>query len=207
MPRPPTPRVTPKGWPPPPSVSAGSGSTSTARRSSGRASTALQRRALAALDPSSSLARRLRIRLAAEQAYVDGRRQADPRRAEQARERADPLALAEALSLAHHCLLGPQHATLRLGLADELIAVSPSTGRAVDGLMGLAWRTVDLFLAGDRRAARSLGELREHLVIDRCDGLGYLVAALDVMLAMRDGRLAEAEELAEPLLRARGRRR
>ena len=115
----------------------------------------------------------------------------------QARERSDPIELAEALSLAHHCLLGPQHAKRRLGLADELIAVSPSTGRAVDGLMGLAWRTVDLFLAGDRRAVRSLGELREHLVTDRCDGLSYLVAALDVMLAMREGRLAEAEELAD----------
>ena len=32
--------------------------------------------------------------------------------------------------------------------------------------------------------------------MDRCDGLGYLVAALDVMLAMREGRLTEAEELA-----------
>jgi hypothetical protein len=156
----------------------------------------LQRRALAALDPAGSLARRLRIRLAAEEAYVTGDAAAILAELKQARARSEPLELAEALSLAHHCLLGPQHATRRLGLADELIAVSASTGRAIDGLMGLAWRTVDLFLAGDRRAARSLGELREHLVMDRCDGLSYLVAALDVMLAMRDGRLTEAEELA-----------
>ena len=33
--------------------------------------------------------------------------------------------------------------------------------------------------------------------MDRCDGLSYLVAALDVMLAMREGRLTEAEELAD----------
>ena len=157
----------------------------------------LQRRALAALDPAGSLARRLRIRLAAEEAYVTGDAAAILAELKQARARAEPLELAEALSLAHHCLLGPQHATRRLGLANELITVSASTGRAIDGLMGLAWRTVDLFLAGDRRAARSLGELREHLVMDRCDGLSYLVAALDVMLAMREGRLTEAEELAD----------
>ena len=73
------------------------------------------------------------------------------------------MVLAEALSLAHHCVLGPHHAALRLALADELIAVSPATGRPLDGLMGLAWRTVDLFLAGDRRAPRALAELRERL--------------------------------------------
>jgi hypothetical protein len=157
----------------------------------------LQRKALAALDPGSSLTRRLRIRLAAEEAYVTGDATSILAELKQARARSDPLEVAEALSLAHHCLLGPQHATRRLALADELIAVSASTGRAVDGLMGLAWRTVDLFLAGDRRAGRSLGELREHLVMDRCDGLSYLVAALDVMLAMREGRLSEAEELAD----------
>ena len=88
------------------------------------------------------------------------------------------------------------HIAPRLGLADELITVSASTGRPIDGLIGLAWRTVDLFLAGDRRAARSLGELREHLVMVRCDGLSYLVAALDVMLDAR-GQLTEAEELAD----------
>ena len=104
--------------------------------------------------------------------------------------------VAEALSLAHHCLLGPQHTRERLALAEELISVSPRTGRALDGLMGLAWRTVDLVLAGDRRAPRSLAELRAGLDVDRCDGLRYLADALDVMFAVRDGRLAEAETLA-----------
>jgi tetratricopeptide (TPR) repeat protein len=156
----------------------------------------VQRKALDSLDPSSSLARRLRIRLAAEETYATGDTRPILAELEQARERSEPLALAEALSLAHHCLLGPHHRELRLRLADELIAISPSTGRSVDGLMGIAWRTVDLLLAGDRRAGRSLGELRDHLAIERCDCLAYLVAALDVMLAMRAGRLGEAEELA-----------
>jgi hypothetical protein len=157
---------------------------------------ALQRRALAALDPDSSLAHRLRIRLAAEQAYVSGHLDGVLTELAAARERGEAIEHAEALSLTHHCMLGPAHADLRLALADELIAVSPATGRPLDGLLGLTWRTVDLFLAGDRRASRSLVELRTQLEQTPCAALGYVVAALDVMTAMRDGRLAEAEELA-----------
>ena len=157
---------------------------------------ALQRTARDRLDPDCSLARRLDVRLAAEQAYVLG--DPAPVLAELARARAagDPIVLADALSLAHHCLLGPRDAALRLSLAEELIAVSPHTGRPIDGLMGLAWRTVDLVLAGDRRALRSLAELRQRLEVDRCDALSYFVLAIDVMLAVRDGRLEEAERLA-----------
>ena len=158
---------------------------------------ALQRRALVRLDLDSPLAGRLRIRLAAEQAYLSGDPSPILLELEWARVQRDPLVLADALSLAHHCLLGPHHAAARAALADELIAVSPSTGRPLDGLMGLAWRTVDLFLAGDRRAARSLAELRHRLTTQRCDALEYLVNALDVMLAIRAGRLDEAERLAE----------
>ncbi len=156
----------------------------------------LQRRALAALDPATSLARRLEVRLAAETAYLLGDPAGVLAELERARRSDDPVVLADALSLAHHCVLGPHHRTLRLQLADELIAVSPSTGRPIDGLMGLAWRTVDLVLAGDRRAGRSLAELRERLEVDRCDGLRYLADAIDVMLAIRAGRLDEAEALA-----------
>jgi hypothetical protein len=162
----------------------------------------LQRRAVAQLDASSPLARRLLARLAAEHAYLAGDATAILAELSSARRRTtDPLVLAEALSLAHHCLLGPDHAEQRLALAEELIAVSPTTGRPLDGLMGLAWRTVDLFLAGDLRAARSLSELREWLEIDRCDALRYLVAALDVTLATRAGRLVEAEQLADACYR------
>jgi hypothetical protein len=162
--------------------------------------TDLQRRALAALDPDHPLARRLCLRLAAETAYTtaDG----DPVLAELASVRAhdDPVALAEGLSLAHHCLLGPHFGPERLSLADELVHVAMRTGRAIDELMGLAWRTVDLVLAGDSRACRSLQELRERLVERRCDGLAYLVAALDVTAAMRAGRLDDAEALATACL-------
>ena len=168
------PRRRRRAWPSRRSASAASGSTSTARRSNRLASSRLQRRALAALDPATSLARRLEVRLAAETAYLLGDPAGVLAELERARQSDDPVVLAEALSLAHHCVLGPHHRTLRLQLADELIAVSPSTGRPIDGLMGLAWRTVDLVLAGDRRAGRSLAELRERLEVDRCDGLRYL---------------------------------
>ena len=159
--------------------------------------TDLQRRALAGLDPETPLAHRLRVRLAAEHAYVHDDVAPVLAALDRARRLPDPVPLAEALSLVHHCLLGPHHTLPRLTLADELIAISPTTGRRVDGLMGLTWRTIDFFLAGDRRAVRSLRELRERLEVDRCDGLSYVVAALDVMLAMRAGQLADAERLAD----------
>jgi hypothetical protein len=157
---------------------------------------ALQERALAAAGPASPWARRLRIRLAAEHGYATGDRRAIRAELACARRHGTSIELAEALSLAHHCLLGPHDAAERMALADELIAVASHTGRALDGLMGLAWRTVDLFLDGDRRALRSLIELRGHLDDDPCAALHFVVSSLDVMLAIRAGRLVEAEELA-----------
>ena len=62
--------------------------------------------------------------------------------------------------------------------------------------MGLAWRTVDLVLGADRRATRSRLELRSTLASQPCEGLRYLVDAIEVMLAVREGRLADAEHLA-----------
>ena len=156
----------------------------------------MQRQALAGIDEASELAGRLRARLAAEEDYRSGQADGVLAELEATRAACEPLALAEALSLAHHCLLGPHHGKARLALADELIGVAAATGRPVDGLMGLSWRTVDLLLAGDRRALRSLGELRNELEVHPCDALSYLVAAVEVMLAMRSGDLERAEQLA-----------
>jgi hypothetical protein len=157
----------------------------------------LQRRALASLAPDSPLAHRLRTRLTAEDAYLVQQPEGPLGELESARRRGDPLQVAEALSLAHHCVLGPDHGALRLALADELIAVSAATGRAFDGLAGLMWRTVDLFLSGDRHAERSLRELRERLATDPCDCFAFIVAGLDVTRAVRAGRLDDAERAAE----------
>jgi hypothetical protein len=82
---------------------------------------------------------------------------------DEARAAADPVLLAEALSLAHHCLLGPDHVTLRRELAAELIKASFRTERRSDLLMGLLWQTVDSYAEGDPHAGRLLGELRDHL--------------------------------------------
>ena len=158
---------------------------------------ALQRRALAALNPTDSLALRLRARIAAEEAYATGDATRVVELVDEARPRGDLTATAEVLSLAHHCMLGPQHGAARRALADELIAVSACSGSQTDAVMGLAWRTVDLFLEGDARADRSLRELKERLMRTPFAAVDYLVAALEVMLAIRDGRLAEAEQLAD----------
>ncbi|TMR95131.1 hypothetical protein EJK15_30255 [Nonomuraea basaltis] len=157
---------------------------------------AVQRHALALLNPSSPLALRLRVRMRGEEDYRAGGHAAILPLLEQARDSGDPSAWAEALSLAHHCLLGPEHGATRLELARELIGQAAVTGRRGDLMMGLLWRTVDLYLAADPHAERALEELRG--LLDEHDYLaaGYVVNAIDVMLAIRAGRFDEAEKSA-----------
>jgi len=157
----------------------------------------LQRRALVGVPAESPVAVRLRVRLRVEQAYVAGDTDGFPELLEQVRAMDEPLVLAETLSTVHHCLLGPEHARERLSLAEELMAVSGRTGRRMDALLGLTWWTVDLFLAGDRHAGRALRDLRARADVDRAACVAYVVAALDVMLAIRAGALERAEQLAE----------
>jgi hypothetical protein len=152
---------------------------------------------LSLLKPSTPLALRVRARLAAETDYRHGEHGAimavlgeiragpDP----------DPVLMAEALSLAHHCLLGPDHVRLRKELAAELIKTSFVTERRGDLLMGLLWRTVDSLADGDPHAERLLGELRDHLAERDHLAIGFVVSAIDVMLAIRAGRFDEAEAL------------
>ncbi len=151
---------------------------------------------LALLDPHSSLALRIRTRLAGEADYVQGGHEAILAALDVARAAADPELLAEALSLAHHCLLGPEHVQRRRELAVELIKVSFRTGRRSDLLMGLLWQTVDAYSAGDPHAGRHLGELRDQLEQQNHLAVAFVVSAIDVMLAIRAGRLDEAESLA-----------
>jgi len=150
---------------------------------------------LALLDPDSSLARRIRTRLAGEADYVRGGHEAILAELDVARAAADPELLAEALSLAHHCLLGPEHVQRRRELAVELIKVSFRTRRRSDLLMGLLWQTVDAYSAGDPHAGRHLGELRDQLEQQNHLAVAFVVSAIDVMLAIRAGRLDEAESL------------
>src|ERR1700722_18703219 len=151
---------------------------------------------LSLLDPHSSLALRIRTRLAGEADYVRGGHEAILAELDAARAGADPELLAEALSLAHHCLLGPEHVQRRRELAVELIKVSFRTRRRSDLLMGLLWQTVDAYSAGDPHAGRHLGELRDQLEQQNHLAVAFVVSAIEVMLAIRAGRLDDAESLA-----------
>ncbi len=151
---------------------------------------------LSRLDKTSSLALRIRARLAAEADYRRGERSAILSVLAEARAAGDPIALAESLSLAHHCLLGPDDVGLRRDLAVELIKASFRTERRSDRLMGLMWQTADSYAAGDLHAGRILGELRDQLSERAHAAVGFVVSAIDVMLAIRAGRLDDAESLA-----------
>ena len=169
---------------------------------------------LALLDPRSALALRVRTRLAGEADYARGTHAAvlaalDEVRAQQADAAGAPLAgaagaagagdpelLAEALRIAHHCLLGPEHVSARRELAVELTKASFRTERRSDLLMGLLWQTADAYCAGDPHAGRLLGELKDHLAQRDHLAVGFVASAIDVMLAIRAGRFADAEALA-----------
>jgi hypothetical protein len=155
-----------------------------------------QRDALARLDPRSSLGLRLRIRLAGEDDYRAGEHAAILALVTEARDADDSVALAEALSLAHHCVLGPEYGELRLELAGDLIAEAAKTGRRGDLLMGLMWETVDLFWAADAHAHRRLEELRRLLAESDHLAVGFIVSAIEAMLCIRAGRFDDAEKLA-----------
>ncbi len=151
---------------------------------------------LSLLDARSPLALRIRARLAGETDYFRGEHAAILAVLSEARAAADPALLAEVLSMAHHCLLGPDHVTVRRELAADLIKESFRTGRRSDLLVGLLWQTADAYSAGDPHAGRLLGELRDHLGQHSHLAVGFVVSAIDVMLAIRAGRLDEAESLA-----------
>ena len=154
------------------------------------------RQALPRLDIDDPISVRIRVRLAAESDYRAGRHDTVLRLVDEARRVPDATVRAEAVSLALQCTLGPGNEALRPALITELIEESSRTGRRVDLLMGLLWRTVDAFLRADPHAERRLSELRVTLA--RADHLAirYVVHGIEVMLAVRAGRYDEAERLA-----------
>jgi hypothetical protein len=155
------------------------------------------RQALSGVGRESTLALRLRVRLAGESDYRAAGHSEILAMLEETRLAGDPVARAEALSIAHHCLLGPDHGKLRQTLALDLIGESSRTGRRVDRLMGLLWHTVDLFLSAHPHAERRLGELRKDLAEDDFLAVGFVVNAIRVMLSIRAGRFDEAEKQAQ----------
>jgi len=159
----------------------------------------VRRRQLAALgliDPASPLALRLRARMAAEDDYAaDGHAGIMDLLAE-ARRAGDPVALAEVLSLAHQRVRGPGYGGLRHTLARELLGVAPLTERRGDLLIGLLWNALDLLFAADPYADRCLRELNGMLEDGDHLAVRVVLAEIEVMRAIRDGRFDDAEALA-----------
>ena len=112
---------------------------------------------------------------------------------DRARRLGDGTVHAEALSLVHHALLTPRHTRARLALADELIAVASPAGQGMLALLGVCWRAVDLFHLGDARAETALAALHQRADAVGCLSLRYIAEAMETMLLIRAGRLAEAE--------------
>ena len=152
---------------------------------------------LSLLEPGSALALRIRVRLAGEADYREGKHARVLALLDDARACGDAVTRAQALSLAHHCLLGPGHSGRRRTLADELIGEGARSGRRSDLLMGLLWQVADMFLDADPHAERRLAELRGLLAGENHLAISFVVNAMEVMLTIRAGRLDEAEHLAK----------
>ncbi|MGN9909877.1 hypothetical protein ACTMTJ_20225 [Phytohabitans sp. LJ34] len=140
---------------------------------------------------------RLRVRAAGEADYRAGRSDTILALLDEARASTDAGARIEALSIAHHCLLAPEHEHLRRRIADELIGEAARTGQRGPVVMSLLWQVVDMLLSGDRHAGRRLSELRAQLAEGPYLAAEFVVGAMDVMLAIRAGRFEDAEQLAQ----------
>jgi hypothetical protein len=151
---------------------------------------------LGLVEPGSTLALRLRLRLAAEADYRANEHELILALVKEARADGDPLVRAEALSFAHHCLLGPDHGALRRSLAEEMVGEGARSGRRSDVLIGLLWQAVDMFLDADPHAERRLSELRGQLAGEPHLAAGFATQAIEVMLHIRAGRFDRAEQLA-----------
>lgn len=156
-----------------------------------------QQDALARVAPGSSLALRLRARLAGEEDYRQGGHATIMAELDAILRSADPVVRAETLNIAHHCVLGPDHGRRRLALAQHLLGESALTGRRGDLMLALLWQTVDLFLIADPHAERRLAELRMLLDEQEHRAVGYVARAIDVMLTLRAGDLDRVERLAQ----------
>jgi hypothetical protein len=152
--------------------------------------------ALAEVDPRTSLWLRLKARLAGESDYRTGEYEGILNVLAQARRSGDPFVRADAATLAHICLQGPGHSTLRHALAQEVIAESFLTTRRSDLLVGMLLRTVGLLIDGDPEVPRRLTELKECLAEYDSPAVSFVVQAIDVMFIIRAGEMERAEDVA-----------
>jgi hypothetical protein len=153
--------------------------------------------AVAATDPSSLLALRLRMREAAEADYAVGDTARVLAALDDVTRFEDASAVAEALHLTLHCLLGPGDGELRMTLASRLLAAAATTRDPFDTSLGLMWRVTNLLLLGDPHADRALTSFRAAMAQHPNAALSFVLSAIDVMLAIRAGDLERAETVAE----------
>lgn len=151
----------------------------------------------AVADLSSELLARLDVRYGAELLYVGkGSEQSVNAAIERVRAHGDAAAEAEALSLLHHLLLSPHKDRDRFVVCEALVAAATRSGDDYFGALALMWHTIDLFMSGSLFAERELEALRARCHSAKNLAIGFIVATLDVTLAIRSGNLKRAEELA-----------
>jgi len=164
------------------------------------------RQAMARLDglgttASELLLARLRVRLAAELAVVGAGTVAAVEAALQPlRSARQPAHLAAGLSLLLHTMLGPEHATRRAAIAEELRVAAREAGDELQTLIGLLWHAVNALLCG-LNADRELTALRERADALNMRAILFVADAIDAMRLMRAGDLAAAEVAAEACYR------
>jgi tetratricopeptide (TPR) repeat protein len=139
----------------------------------------------------------LHARRASEQMYLGEAHRVDlADTIEAIRSHQDQPALARALSMLHHTQLGADFAHERIPIAHEVLVNGSRGGDSLMALMGTMWLAVDNYLIGDPSASRWHEELRDRSASLDLPALGFIAEAMDVMLLIRAGRFADAEELA-----------
>lgn len=145
-------------------------------------------------------AARLEVRLAAERAYISGRLDDLETAIAHLRCFDDPGALAEALSLYHHVLLGPAHTHRRFAVASELTAVAATARDEFHGLMAVCWAAIDEATLGTRNTDLAIAAFAQRADAAQMEALQYIAELMRVMQATRDGQLDEAAGLAQRTL-------
>jgi tetratricopeptide (TPR) repeat protein len=155
----------------------------------------IARTGVANLDP--LLVARLDVRLGAELVYVGkGTTQQVYDAVERIGEFGDAHAEAEALSLLFHLLLAPERTEERSIAAERMIAAAARANDPYFSTLAMMWHTVGLFMSGSPFAHRELESLRLRCAAIQNVAISFIVATLDVTLALRCGDIKRTEELA-----------
>ena len=111
---------------------------------------------------------------------------------------ADPGALAMALTASHVVHWAPEHLSVRLAAADELVALGKRAGDPEIELHGRHWRVVDLLEQGDVASAADEIGIYERLATEaRLPAFSWYVPAWRAAVAGYRGELAAARRLAD----------